>query len=177
VCHLSVSNTDSSLARAAAGGSRAAAAALFERHWPEARRVAHAVVGRHALAEDVAQDAMVQAFSAIRSFREDGSFSSWLRTIVVRRALNAVRSERRWVALDVAAAIGVDDTHILPNHELRAAFTTLSADQQVAVALRYGLDFSPAEVAAAVGVSVGTIHSRLSRALTLLRTNLEVADV
>jgi RNA polymerase sigma-70 factor, ECF subfamily len=170
-------DNDNELARAVGRGSREAAAQLFERHWSDARRAAHAICGRDALADDVAQEAMVQAFASIRSFRGDGPFGAWLRSIVVRRALNAMRSENRLVSMDVAGELTYDDQHVLPNGELRSALALLSPEQRVAVGLRYGLDLSPAEVAKATGVAVGTVNSRLARALAQLRTTLEVADV
>jgi RNA polymerase sigma-70 factor, ECF subfamily len=169
--------SDTELARAVSRGSRDAAALLFERNWGEARRLAHSVCGREAMADDIAQEAMVQAFTSIRSFRGDGPFGAWLRRIVVTRALNAMRAERRLVALDAAGDPGAEDQPHIPDQSLRDAIARLPRDQRIAVGLRYGADLTPAEIADATGVAVGTVHSRLARALTQLRTTLEVADV
>lgn len=169
--------SDHDLARAAAAGSRDAGAELFRRHWPQARRVARAVVGRDALADDVAQEAMVTAFASIRRYRGDGEFAGWLRRIVVTRALNALRAERRLVSLDAAADMPVDDAPHLADPALRDAVAALPGDQRIAVALRYGAGLTPTEIAQATGVAVGTVNSRLGRALARLRATLETADV
>jgi len=165
------------LVRAAKGGSREAAGELFDRHWDEARRVARAVCGRETLVDEVAQEAMVQAFATIRDYRGDGPFGAWLRRIVVTRGLNALRSERRLAPLEEAASLAGRDDLPFPDPALRRSVASLPADQQVALRLRYGLDLSPPEIAAAIGVALGTVNSRLARALAALRAHLEVADV
>ncbi|MCC6832906.1 MAG: RNA polymerase sigma factor [Thermoleophilia bacterium] len=165
------------LVRAAKRGSREAAGELFDRYWDEARRVARAVCGRETLVDEVAQEAMVQAFASIRDFRGDGPLGAWLRRIVVTRGLNALRFERRFVPLEDAASLADLGGLPLPDPALRRAVASLPTDQQVALRLRYGLDLSPPEIAGALGVALGTVNSRLARALAALRVHLEVADV
>jgi Sigma-70 region 2 len=75
--------TEAELTRAVARGSRDAAAQLFERYWADARRMAHAVCGREAMADDVAQDAMVHAFASIRGFSGRTSVDNRCRAPVV----------------------------------------------------------------------------------------------
>ena len=174
-CHRDMRESDQSLVAAAKAGSRDAASELFSRHWDDARRVALATCRRRAMADDVAQDAMVQAFAALETFRGEGPFGAWLRRIVVTRALNALRDERRLVPLDDADAPVWDEPHV-GDAGLARAVSALPHDQRIAVQLRYGADLTPPEIADALGVAVGTVHSRLARALAGLRTALEVAD-
>lgn len=176
VCHRGMDADDTALARAAATGSVEAAEELFRRHWDEARRVAHAVCGRASLADEVAQEAMVEAFAQIRRFRGDGPFAAWLRRIVVTRGLNALRAERRTVGLDGLADVPTDDAEVTDPRVLRAV-NDLPPAQRVVVTLRYGLDLTPTEIAAATGLPVGTVGSRLARGLEQLRAALEVNDV
>lgn len=177
VCHEGVEQSDHELARQASLGSRDAAAGLFERHWADAQRTAYAVCRRPALADDVAQAAMVQAISTIGTYRGEGPFGAWLRRIVVSRALNALRAERRLAPLEAAGEIGVEDCPDVPDQALADAVASLPDKQAVVIRLRYGLDLSPPEIAHALGVPVGTVNSRLGRALRQLRSTLEVADV
>ena len=176
VCHMGMEASDHDLARRAAQGSKDAAAELFTRHWSEVRRTAHAVCRRPALADEVAQAAMVQAFTGIAGYRGDGSFAGWLRRIVVTRALNARRGERRLAPLEAAGEMGVEDQPRLPDPSLADALAGLSDKQVLVLRLRYGLDLSPPEIAQALGVPVGTVNSRLGRALRQLRRTLEVPD-
>src|SRR5918912_2312355 len=92
--------SDARLVELARGGSRDAAAALFDRHWPGAWRAAYGVTGRRELADDVAQDAFERAFAALGRFDERRPFAPWLHRIVVNRCLDLLRSERRLVAGD-----------------------------------------------------------------------------
>ncbi len=59
--------------------------------------------------------------------------------------------------------------------ELLTAVRDLPPDRREVVALRFWLDMSPPEIAAALEIPVGTIHSRLSRGLAELRARLEVS--
>jgi RNA polymerase sigma-70 factor (ECF subfamily) len=96
----------------------------------------------------------------------------------VKRALDLVRRERRLVALDAVeergsglAAAG-DGQVEGADADLLRALDGLSAERRAAVVLRYGLGYTPAEIAPILGVPVGTVHSRLARALAQLRGEL-----
>jgi RNA polymerase sigma-70 factor (ECF subfamily) len=165
---------DPVLVRRARAGSREAAAELFARHWPAAWRAALAVTGRRAMADDVAQDAFERAFAALSRFDERRPFAPWLHRIVVNRALDLVRAERRLVGLDAAAGVGVPfDAPEPGDTEALRALAGLSAERRVVVTLRHLLGYAPPEIAEILGVPVGTVHSRLGRALAELRAALE----
>jgi RNA polymerase sigma-70 factor (ECF subfamily) len=160
---------DADLVRLARKGSRDAAAELFERHWGGAWRAAYGVTGSRATADDVAQDAFERAFAALSRFDERRPFAAWLHRIVVNRALDLLRSERRLVGGDLAYELG--EAHDLPpgDRELLEAVAGLPVQRRVVVVLRYGLGFSPSVIAELLAVPVGTVNSRLARALEQLR--------
>jgi RNA polymerase sigma-70 factor (ECF subfamily) len=166
--------TDADLVARARGGSREAAAELFERYWGAAWRAAYAVTGRRAMADDVAQDAFERAFAALGRFDERRPFGPWLHRIVVNRALDLLRSERRLVG-DVVEAEWVDvrdgDVALLD------AVSALPLQRRVVVVLRFGLGLTPSAIADVLGVPVGTVSSRLARALDQLRAQYEESDV
>jgi RNA polymerase sigma-70 factor (ECF subfamily) len=164
--------TDEELVAEARAGSRDAAAELFERHWPSAWKVAYALTGAMASAEDVAQDSFERAFSALETFNGRSAFSTWLHRIVVNRALNVRRSERRLVHVDLdEERARVEASSGGP--EVAEAVTRLPGDRRTVVILRYWLDFAPSEIAAILDIPEGTVHSRLGRALADLRKELE----
>ena len=152
-------------------GSRDAAGELFARHWPGAWRVALGITGRRALAEDIAQDAMERAFAALPRFDERRPFAPWLHRIVVNRALDLLRRERRLVGLADAPdeALAAWDPDGSADRRMLAAIAGLSVERRAVVILRYGIGHAPMEIAAILGVPVGTVHSRLARALEDLR--------
>lgn len=159
------------LVAAARRGDERAVSLLFARHWAPAVRVAAAVCGGDAPAEDVAQEALVRAFAALHRFDGRRPFAVWLQRIVVNTALNHRRRTRREAPLDEAP----DPSSPAPpdgDPRLHAALAALPPDQRVAVALRYAAGLPPADIAAALGVPEGTVNSRLGRALARLRADL-----
>lgn len=157
---------------AAQRGSAEAASILFERHWPAAWRTALGITGSTADADDVAQESFERAFGRITDFRRRSSFRTWLLRIVINRSLNLVRDRARLTPLDIEQGEHFDDPSSEP--DVIAAVAHLHPERRVVVALRYWLDCSPTEIAATLGVPVGTVHSRLSRALADVRRELEV---
>jgi RNA polymerase sigma-70 factor (ECF subfamily) len=168
---------DRDLVRRARAGSRDAAGELFRRHWPGAWRAAFAVTGRRAAADDVAQDAFERAFAALGRFDDGRAFAPWLHRIVVNRALDLVRAERRLVGLEAAGelAAAADDA---PGGDpaALAALAGLSPERRAVMVLRHLLGYAPPEIAEVLGVPVGTVHSRLARALADLRRELGDPD-
>lgn len=137
-------------------------------------RAAYAVTRRQTLAEDAVQDGFERAFTALGTFDAERSFGAWLRRIVVNRAIDLIRAERRLVQLDEESAS--DDAAGLPSPDDRVlrAIDALHEDQRTVVLLRYGLDLTHAEIAQTLDLPVGTVKSRLARALASLRARLEV---
>jgi RNA polymerase sigma-70 factor (ECF subfamily) len=168
---------DRVLVQRARHGSRSAAGELFERHWPGAWRAAFAVTGRRDVAEDVAQDGFERAFAALDRFDPHRPFGPWLHRIVVNRALDVLRKDRRLVAMDEVPEHAVWDAEGDGDHAMLAAVATLSPDRRAVCVLRFGLGYAPGEIAELLEVPVGTVHSRLARALDDLRRTARATDV
>jgi len=164
-----------SLARA---GSAEAAAALFDRYWDHAWRAAYAVAADRALADDAAQDAIQSAFGALDRFDETRPFGPWLKRIAANRAIDLLRRRQRLrpldqdVAWETAASESREDLRVVVE-----AVGALDPQKRIVVVLRYWLDLSVEEIAGVLGVPVGTVASRLSRALAQLRTVIEETHV
>jgi RNA polymerase sigma-70 factor, ECF subfamily len=169
--------SDAKLVELARRGSREAAAELFSRHWRGAWRAAYAVTGRRELADDVAQDAFERAFAALSRFDQDRPFAPWLHRIVVNRCLDLLRRERRLVQGEAELDLLEWRDVASGDHELLEAVAELSLQRRVVIVLRYGLGYSPAAIAALLELPIGTVHSRLARALEQLRAGYEVNDV
>lgn len=167
--------SDSTLVIRAKRGSKDAAAELFTRHWPGAWRAALGITGRRDMADDIAQDAFERAFAALARFDEHRPFAPWLHRIVVNRALDLLRSERRLVGLDDASedALAAWDPDGSADRNLLRAVAGLSLERRAVVILRYGVGHTPSQIAGILGVPAGTVHSRLARALEELRAGVE----
>ncbi len=171
------SRDDRQLVRMSRLGDRDAAAALFRRHWPSAWRTAYGVTGRRAAADDVAADAFERAFAALARFDETRPFAPWLHRIVVNRALDLLRAEKRLAGVDVAPdTIDPSGDGRSGDRALLESVASLPLQRRVVIVLRYGVGMPPDEIARVLDVPEGTVNSRLARALEQLRNELEVHD-
>ena len=154
----------------AIAGSDAAFARLVRAHEGWLRRVLRRVCGDAAIADDVAQIALVKAWRRIGDLRDASLFAPWLRRIALNAALDAVKrggleaSPLADVA-DVVAGDAESDRRL----DLDAAMRRLSFAQRACVQLAYGEGMSHAEIGEALRLPVGTVKSHIARAVPLLR--------
>lgn len=163
--------------RRARSGDRDAASALFRRYWHDAWRAAFAITGRRSLADDVAADGFERAFAALGRFDERRPFGPWLHRIVANRALDVLRAERRLSDEELSDTPDLAPMHSKGDHGLLGAVAELSLERRVVVVLRYGVGMTPKQIAEALDLPVGTVNSRLARALEQLRESLEFEHV
>ena len=174
---------DTELILLARKGSTEAAEVLFDRYWTYAWRAAYAVTADRALADDAAQEAIQKAFGALDRFDESRPFAPWLKRIVVNRAIDHLRRSRRLEVLHDEEtafhtwAVGESAEEDLRHWAIADAVAALGAGKRVVVVLHYWLDLPVEEIAGILGLPVGTVGSRLSRALAELRTALEEEHV
>jgi RNA polymerase sigma-70 factor (ECF subfamily) len=161
------------LAARAAAGDGEAYAALLRPHEHVAYRVAVAVSGREALAQDAVQNAYLKAHRSLRRFRRGSAFRPWLLRIVVNEAHNARRAEQRHERLSARAAERHDPPAAGPDEALSArdevetvlrALARLSEADRLVLALRYFAELPDAEAAALAQTTSGAYRVRLVRA-------------
>ena len=81
-------------------GDEQAFALLIARHQPSLLRIAGAILGNRALAEEVVQESWISALQHLPEFEQRASFKTWLTTIVIRRAKNVATREGRSTSLE-----------------------------------------------------------------------------
>jgi RNA polymerase sigma-70 factor (ECF subfamily) len=181
-----VSNSSSALDRARAGDSDAFGEICRE-HETRLLRQALTLCGNASLAEDLAQDTLVQAWKCLRRYNGRCQFFTWLCAILLHRYRNVLREKR---PLSLSSLAGPDqdefrnrldqlsDQDSAPDEAalLREqsalvlhCIQALPAQHQQVIYLRFYVDDSLEGIAAALGCSVGTVKSRLFRALDKLR--------
>ena len=168
--------SDAELVLAARRGDRSALGAIFDRHWPRVWRAALATTGDRELANDAAQDAFLRAASALSRFDPERPLEPWLVRIAVNRAIDLLRRERRSVPVAALEEPFASDGEPA-DEELAQALRRLGPDRRAVIALHYWFDYTTPEIAEVLGVPLGTVNSRLARALHDLRLHLEVRDV
>jgi RNA polymerase sigma-70 factor (ECF subfamily) len=151
---------------------------LVRRHSAAAVRLAAAVCGSSADAEDAAQEAFVKIFYALDRFRPGAPLRPWLMRIVANEARNQHRSGRRRAALAMRGASttappspAAEDLAVAAAEAdaVLAALATLGARDRLVIGYRYFGGLSEREMADALGCRQGTVKSRLARALDRLR--------
>ena len=171
--HLS----DEAVVALVARRQESALAELYDRHGRIAYGLAFRVLRDSALAEDAVQEAFLALWrGADRFVPERGSASSWLLTLVHRRAVDVVRREERRRAdplpeLETTGSSGADDDAMLRLERERVvgALRQLPDSQREALELAYYAGFSQSELAERLGVPLGTIKSRMNAGLARLR--------
>ncbi|MBE0475690.1 MAG: RNA polymerase sigma factor [Coriobacteriia bacterium] len=128
-------------------------------------------------ASDAVQDALAEAYAKIGGLRDPRAFPAWLSRILVNKCNTILRKRRRLV---VTAAPPESEAFTYVGREdgldLMAAVHGLDADHREVVALRYFRDLTLAEIANTLGCPVGTVKSRLNRALGKLGAALGTDD-
>jgi RNA polymerase sigma factor (sigma-70 family) len=130
-------------------------------------------------AEDAVQDALVGAWRNIRSLRDPARFDAWLYRLLMRACSDVARTERRRRVVELplpelgGPSVAAADAHLAVADELERGLRALPVEQRAVVVLTYYLDLPLAEVAAALDVPLGTVKSRLNRALAGLRAHLD----
>jgi RNA polymerase sigma-70 factor (ECF subfamily) len=149
---------------------------IFDRHWERVWRAAYAVAGERELASDAAQDAFIRAGAALHRFDRRKPIEPWLVRIAVNRAIDLVRARRREAGEDELPEAFAFDAP-LADGVLHEALRRLGPERRAVIALHYWLDYTTPEIAEVLGVPVGTVNSRLARALRDLRLDLEARNV
>jgi RNA polymerase sigma-70 factor (ECF subfamily) len=167
---------EAALVRAAQRGSQDAVEELFTRHWRGAYRAALLVTGDRAAAEDIAQEAFLAALRALPRFDLRRPLRPWLHRIVVNRAIDwsRARAHRGEVTAEAAPdAWAPDAPPTALGEDIMAALLALAPEQRAVIVLRYVLDCTPGEIAAALDLPRGTVNSRLRRGLDALGDRVE----
>jgi RNA polymerase sigma-70 factor (ECF subfamily) len=181
LAHLS----DEALVALAARSEEAALAALYDRYGRVAYGLAMRLVRDQALAEDAVQDAFLTLWRTALTFvPERSKASTWLLTLVHRRAVDVVRREqrRRAEAIELApepATESAEESAWLrfERERVQDALRQLPEQQREALELAYYGGFTQAQLAERLGEPIGTIKSRMFTGLSRLRELLGGEDV
>ena len=158
---------------------------FYDRHGGVAYSLAYRIVGEKAAAEDVTQEAFISVWrSGARFDRARGSVRSWMLSIVRNRAIDMLRSRA-----GKAPKLTFDDDAVLEQRpaeeltdeeamqretaqELRGAVGSLPGEQAKVIELAYFGGFSQSEIAAMLGVPLGTVKGRMRLGMEKIRGEL-----
>ncbi|GIL30930.1 RNA polymerase sigma factor [Actinocatenispora comari] len=167
-------------------GADGALRAVFDRYGPPVWRLARSVLPTATDAEDVVQATFVSAWQARDSYDPvRGSLLTWLLAIARRKAVDQLRARQRHErAVTVAASLmppGADRADaadgIIDRLVMAEEMRQLSPEQQRLLRLAFFDDLSHQQIAAQTGLPLGTVKSRLRRAMLRLKDRWEVNRV
>ncbi len=164
---------------------------LVSAHEQRAINFAYRMLKDRDEAEDASQEAFLRAFDKINTFREDSSFTTWFFTILNNICLDMLRKRSKQAdtisihqsdSNDDEYELQIEDTSAGPYENLQKkaaaealeqALSLLSEEHRAIITLRDINDFEYEEISKILGISLGTVKSRLSRARFALRKILE----
>ncbi|HSB11856.1 MAG TPA: RNA polymerase sigma factor [Blastocatellia bacterium] len=173
--------TEADIIEACKQGDREAFHSLFETHKDRVFTIAFHYSGNEATARDVTQQVFLKLFTSISQFREDSLFTTWLYRIVANACADEHRKRRRFVPF--SPEIEVKNMSGNPHQEeafhrreisdsVRGAIGELTPKLRLPILLKYVEGMSYDEIAEALGLSIGTVSSRLNRGHKMLARKL-----
>jgi RNA polymerase sigma-70 factor (ECF subfamily) len=182
-----VSDDDRRLIAECLGGRREAFGDLVSRYQARLYNAAIRLVDQQEDAADVVQDAFLNAYQSLHTFKGDAEFFTWLYRIAFNTAISLKRKKRAAVSLD---AVGPDggiepedqSEYIKPGaaierteeeRQLQEALDRLSSEHREVLVLKDIEGMKYEDIAEILGVPIGTIRSRLHRARLELRDLLQ----
>jgi RNA polymerase sigma-70 factor (ECF subfamily) len=168
------------LVRQAREGDHDAFAALLGTCVARLDGVARLILRDPELARDAVQEAAIRAWRDLPALRDPDRFDAWIHRVVVRACLDAARKRRRRVTeVELLAVDGPSTSDVsldvADRDLLDRALRRLEPEARAIIVLRYFAGMSVPDVAACLGIPLGTAKARLSRALVALRATIEAA--
>jgi RNA polymerase sigma-70 factor (ECF subfamily) len=170
----------------AANGDEAAFTRLVEHHQDRVYRTAWMYVQDAALASELAHEAFVRLHGSLPAFRFGAALSTWLHRVVLNLCHDAARRrdrERRLVPLSEVDGLPSSEPgpeliaiREASDERVREAVRRLPPELREQVALRFGGGLTYAEISVALGVPLGTVCTRMQRAMAFLAADLRPTD-
>jgi RNA polymerase sigma-70 factor (ECF subfamily) len=181
--------SDAELVAAAQGGDRRALDELLRRHYDRVHAVCRRIAGSTRDADDAAQEAMIRIVRSLDRFDGRSAFGTWAYRIATNAALDELRRRNRRPALHVVRDDDDDAPHepadpdahrrveaVADRMAIDEALADLPDDFRAPIVMRDVGDLDYAEIAAELGVPIGTVKSRIARGRRILVERLGNRD-
>ena len=173
-----MSPRENELIQRAKAGEEEALETIFRLHVEAAVRLAYLITRNWASAEDAVQEAFIQAFRSLASFREGRPFKPWFTKIVVNKSIRAKEQGPRPYQGEEPNPhrLFQPEKRALDKEGLQALFAAINSldeGHRLPLLLKYLSGLTEAETGAALGLPVSTVKSRLYTARQRLKKQLE----
>jgi RNA polymerase sigma-70 factor (ECF subfamily) len=167
------------LVRRAIEGDHDAFSSLVDASADRLFRVANLILRDPDRAQDAVQEALISAWKDVRALRDPDAWDAWTYRLTVWSCYRTAKKDRRRsrvelkVVPDPEPAVTLDVARALADRDqVERALNDLPLDHRAVVVLRFYLDLPLDEVADILDIPVGTVKSRLHRAIAALRTSM-----
>ncbi len=188
---------DQGLVQRSLAGDTDAFRQIVERYQSKVYNLALRMTGNPEDASDIAQESFIRVFRSLKTFKGDSSFSTWLHRIANNIVLDHLRQRRRrpLVVMSTDTVVSADEGEhpiefggplsLQPEEQvlraermrgLEQAIQAISPEHRLVLLLRDVQAFSYEEIAAMLGINIGTVKSRLNRARLAVREHLLRAE-
>ena len=164
--------SDEELVEFAAGGNRAAFETLLNRHYMTVYKIAYKCSGLKEDAEDITQNVLVKLASAIKSYKGDSKFTSWLYRITVNTSHDFYRKQKKNSKLEdipEPASSDANQEDDIAANQIYRAISELPVKLKEAFLLVFDSDLNHAEAAKILGCAENTVSWRIFQARKKLK--------
>jgi RNA polymerase sigma-70 factor (ECF subfamily) len=169
---------DRDLVEAAQRGDQAAFVDLVRLRGDRLFAIAYRILRDVDRAEDALQDSLVIAWRDLPDLRDPDRFDAWVHRLLTNVCIAEAGRERRRIS--ILHVLPIDETAapddfltVAARDQLDRGFRRLSADERAVLVLRHFVGYEPSEIATLLGLSAGTIRSRLHHAHRAMRAALD----
>jgi RNA polymerase sigma-70 factor (ECF subfamily) len=151
---------------------------LVDEHQSMVFSLAARMTGDRGLAEEIAQDVLLELDRHLGSMESAAHCCFWLRRVTMSRSTDALRRRRvrctdLWIEIEEAHGVGREEKGSPLGARLEQMLATLPEPQRAALVLRYQEDLTPEEIAKTLDAPLATVKSQLQRGLKLLRAKAQ----
>jgi RNA polymerase sigma-70 factor, ECF subfamily len=171
-------SVDRDLVEAAQRGDQEAFVDLVRARGDRLFAIAYRILRDVDRAEDALQDALVIAWRDLPGLRDPARFDAWIHRLLTHVCIAEAGRERRRVSnlhvLPIVDPAAPDDLlSVATRDQLDRGFRRLNADERAILVLRHFVGYEPSEIAALLGLSAGTVRSRIHHAHRAMRAALD----
>ncbi len=158
----------------AKAGDRDAFVDLLSRYDRQIMSVVYRFTGNHFDREDLYQEVFLHVFQALRDFRGDASFTTWLYRIALNRCTRQLAARRRFEVLEDQQDAGANHERQARLQAVHGAISRLRGPQRICFHLHYIEDWRVERIAETLAIGTGTVKSHLDRARKKIKLDKEV---
>ncbi|MTI80095.1 MAG: sigma-70 family RNA polymerase sigma factor [Firmicutes bacterium] len=163
---------DELLVKKAVKGDSASFLKLSKQYQNGLYRTAYGMLGNEHDAADAVQETLLKAYRDLNKLRNPQQFKSWFYRILVNRCIDIMRQRQRTTPVEEVWIPDTVENNVEASMDISQAVSKLDEEHRAVVVLRFFQDMKVNDIALVLNCPVGTVKSRLYRALKKLKSSI-----